>query len=77
MNCDRQCYPAQSEGYSTPVFTPESIAMAMNHIQFQPGLSMPGFFAQFGSEAQCELALVTARWSAGFRYPCCKGYAGG
>ena len=34
--------------------------MAMNRIQFQPGLSMPEFFARFGTEAQCESALVAA-----------------
>jgi hypothetical protein len=28
-------------------------AMAMNRVQFQPGLSMPEFFQQFGTEAQC------------------------
>lgn len=47
--------------------------MAMDRIQFQPGLSMPELFARFGSEAQCEQALVTARWPAGFRCPCCQG----
>ena len=49
--------------------------MAMNRIQFQPGLSMPELFAQFGSEAQCEQALARARWPAGFRCPCCQGSA--
>ena len=47
--------------------------MAMNRIQFQPGLSMPEFFAQFGTEAQCESALAAARWPAGFRCPRCDG----
>ncbi len=27
-------------------------------------------------ECPIRTALVTARWSAGFRYPCCNGYAG-
>ena len=27
--------------------------MAMNRIQFQPGLSLPAFHAQFGTEEQC------------------------
>ena len=49
--------------------------MAMNRIQFQPGLSMPEFFARFGTEAQCESALVAARWPAGFRCPRCNGSA--
>ena len=39
--------------------------MAMNRIQFQPGLSMPDFFARYGTEAQCEPALVEARWPDG------------
>ena len=61
--------------YPMPVFKSESIAMAMNRIQFQPGLSMPEFFARFGGDAQCEQALATARWPAGFRCPCCGGSA--
>ncbi len=38
----------------------------MNRIQFQPGLSMPEFLKDYGTEAQCEQALETARWSEGF-----------
>ncbi len=34
--------------------------MSMNHIQFQPGLSMPEFIQQYGAETQCEEALVVA-----------------
>lgn len=49
--------------------------MAMNRIQFQPGLSMPEFFRQFGTEAQCEAALEAARWPEGFRCPHCGGAA--
>jgi len=49
--------------------------MAMNRIQFQPGLSVPAFFEQFGTEAQCEAALETARWPEGFRCRSC-GEAG-
>ena len=45
--------------------------MAMNRIQFQPGLSMPDFFTQYGSEAQCATALENARWPNGFQCPCC------
>jgi len=45
--------------------------MAMNRVQFQPGLSMPDFFQQFGTEAQCETALIQARWPQGFRCPQC------
>ena len=49
--------------------------MGMNRIQFRPGLSMPEFFRQFGSEAQCEAALAAARWPEGFRCPHCGGAA--
>ena len=31
--------------------------MPMNRIQFQPGLSMPEFFEQYGSESRCEAAF--------------------
>jgi hypothetical protein len=45
--------------------------MAMNRIQFQPGLSMLEFLKDYGTEAQCEQALETARWPEGFRCPRC------
>ena len=45
--------------------------MAMNRVQFQPGLSLPAFLEQFGTEAQCEAALEKARWPEGFRCPRC------
>ena len=45
--------------------------MPMNRVQFQPGLSMPEFFRQFGTEAQCEAALERTRWPEGFRCPHC------
>lgn len=45
--------------------------MAMNRVQFQPGLSLPEFLAQFGTEAQCEAALEGVRWPEGFRCPHC------
>jgi hypothetical protein len=35
--------------------------MAMNRIQFQPGLSPPAFLAGFGIEAQSEAALEKER----------------
>jgi hypothetical protein len=28
--------------------------MKMNRVQFQPGLSMPEFYEQYGTEAQCR-----------------------
>ena len=45
--------------------------MAMNRIQFQPGLSMPVFFKRFGTESQCEAALEQSRWPSGFSCPNC------
>jgi transposase-like protein len=45
--------------------------MAMNRIQFQPGMSLFEFFQQRGTEAQCEAALEEARWPEGFRCPRC------
>ncbi len=47
--------------------------MAMNRIQFQPGLSMPEFLERYGTESQCEVALEHARWPSGFRCPRCDG----
>jgi ribosomal protein L37AE/L43A len=47
--------------------------MPINKIQFQPGLSLPDFFAQFGCENQCEEALERARWPNGFVCPDCGG----
>ncbi len=55
--------------------------MAMNRIQFQPGLSMPEFYKLFGTEALCAAALQSARWPEGFgktprqRCPDCGGAA--
>lgn len=47
--------------------------MAMNRIQFQPGMSLSEFFDQFGTEHQCEQALEKARWPQGFVCPQCEG----
>jgi transposase-like protein len=49
------------------------MAMAINPIQFQKGLSLPEFMRQYGTEAQCEAALYHARWSKGFCCPECGG----
>jgi len=49
--------------------------MAMNRIQFQPGLSMPAFLKRYGTESQCAAALEHARWPTGFRCPRCDGAA--
>lgn len=43
--------------------------MAMNQVQFQPGLSLPAFLKRYGTESQCEQALEQARWPAGFVCP--------
>ena len=40
--------------------------MAMNRIQFQPGLSLSSFLTLFSTEAQCEAALEKDRWPQGF-----------
>lgn len=46
--------------------------MAMNRVQFQPGLSLPAFQKRYGTEAQCERALLQARWPHGFLCPRCQ-----
>lgn len=45
--------------------------MAMNRVQFQPGLSMAEFLDRYGSQDQCEAALVVSRWPGGFACPVC------
>ena len=45
--------------------------MADQHIQFQPGMSIPEFLRCFGTEAQCAEAVKPARWPDGFRCPRC------
>lgn len=40
--------------------------MAMNRVQFQPGLSLPAFLKRYGSEAACRRAVFRTRWPAGF-----------
>jgi transposase-like protein len=49
--------------------------MAMNRIQFQPGMSLPEFLRRFGTEQQCAEAVMAARWPEGFRCPVCGGAA--
>lgn len=36
--------------------------MKMNRVQFQPGLSMPEFYEQYGTETKCRAALECAPW---------------
>jgi transposase-like protein len=45
--------------------------MAMNRVQFQPGLSMPEFMDLYGTEEQCEDAVRVSRWPDGFACPRC------
>ena len=45
--------------------------MAPNPIQFQDGLSLASFMTRFGTEAQCEAAVLAWRWSDGFVCPGC------
>ena len=45
--------------------------MPKNKVQFQKGLSLPQFLADFGSEQQCEQALFDARWPNGLACPRC------
>lgn len=46
--------------------------MSMNRIQFQPGMSVNDLHQSYGSEAQCEAALIQARWPKGFECPRCS-----
>lgn len=45
--------------------------MPINQVQFQKGLSMQQFEQRYGSELQCEQAVRSWRWPAGFRCPRC------
>ena len=47
--------------------------MPMNHVQFQPGLSMAEFMSRYGTDERCEAALTLARWPHGFACPECGG----
>ena len=47
--------------------------MARNTVQFQKGLSEPGFERQYGTEEQCRDAVVASRWPNGFECPECGG----
>lgn len=45
--------------------------MAMNRVQFQPGLSMVDYLERYGTDAKCAAALEASRWPQGFRCPEC------
>lgn len=49
--------------------------MSKNRVQFQKGMSLSDFLAQYGTEAQCEQALFGWRWPEGFVCPEC-GHSG-
>ncbi len=53
----------------------QEVPMAMNRVQFQPGLSMAEFMDRYGSEDKCEAALAASRWPKGFACPSCDGAA--
>ena len=50
--------------------------MARNPIQFQPGLSLPALLEQYGTESQCQTALLQPRWPKGFVCPDCGNATG-
>ena len=43
--------------------------MTMNRVQFQRGLSMAEFLDRYGSEEQCEAALVCLALAEGIPLP--------
>ena len=46
--------------------------MAINQVQFQAGLSLREFQAEYGTEGQCEDALAAARWPNGWSCAHCS-----
>ena len=47
--------------------------MARNPVQFQKGMSLAEFLADYGSEEQCRQAVIAWRWPDGFVCPHCGG----
>jgi ribosomal protein L37AE/L43A len=47
--------------------------MGMNKIQFQRGISYEEFHNLYGTEEQCEAAVVKSRWPQGYCCPRCEG----
>lgn len=45
--------------------------MAINRVQFQPGLSLTEFFQRYGTRLKCQQALFETRWPSGFTCPNC------
>lgn len=75
MSVSRAHVVSLADGKVIVIEQREVAIVAMNRIQFQPGLSMPEFLKDYGAEVQCEQALEAARWPAGFRCPRCDGTA--
>lgn len=46
--------------------------MAINQVQFQAGLCLHEFFERYGTEGQCEAALVASRWPQGWHCARCS-----
>lgn len=49
--------------------------MAMNRVQFQPGLSLAEFMDRYGIEQKCEAAVLASRRPCGFVCPRCSSPA--
>ena len=45
--------------------------MAMNRVQFQPGLSIHAFMALYGTREKCEAAVIQWRWPEKYVCPSC------
>ena len=71
MNVSQAHLVSLADRKVTPTGQLKGYEMAMNRIQFQPGLSMPDFLKDYGTEAQCEMALEVVRWPNGFCCPRC------
>lgn len=58
--------------YTVLLYSTRGFLMAMNRIQFQQGLSMAAFQRQYGTNEQCEAALIASRWPNGWACPRCQ-----
>jgi ribosomal protein L37AE/L43A len=75
MNVSQAHVVSHQRSYSELLITWEDGIMAMNRIQFQPGMSMPTFIKLYGTEVKCETALEQSRWPDGFSCPDCGHHA--
>jgi ribosomal protein L37AE/L43A len=60
-------------GEDAPELIKGASDMPMNRVQLQPGLPMRVFLSRYGTDEQCEAALLMARWPEGFICPGCGG----